>query len=52
MRDSLRPDPRSWHSPITMKRILEIRPAEGGEDSKLLARDLMAAYVRLFERFS
>ena len=35
-----------------MKRVLEIRPAEGGEDSKLLAMDLMAAYIRMFERLS
>jgi hypothetical protein len=25
-----------------MKRIIEVRPAEGGEDSKLLAHDLVA----------
>ena len=30
-----------------MKRILEIRAAEGGEDSKLCVRDLAQAYVRL-----
>jgi len=30
-----------------MKRILEIQPAEGGEDSKLFARDLAEAYTRL-----
>lgn len=36
----------------TMKLIIEIRPAEGGADSKLLAADLMAAYVRLFQRFT
>lgn len=30
-----------------MKRILEIRPAEGGDDSKLFASDLAAAYLRL-----
>jgi len=30
-----------------MKRILEIRSAEGGDDSKLFASDLAAAYLRL-----
>jgi len=33
-----------------MKRILEIRSAEGGEDSKLFAADLAQAYQRMFER--
>lgn len=33
-----------------MKRIIEIRSAEGGEDSKLFVRDLAAAYVRHFDR--
>jgi protein subunit release factor A len=32
-----------------MKRIIEIRPAEGGEDSRLFAHDLLAAYQRLCE---
>jgi protein subunit release factor A len=35
-----------------MKRIIEIRAAEGGDDSKLFAFDLAAAYVRLFSKFS
>ena len=30
-----------------MKRILEIQPAEGGDDSKLFANDLADAYIRL-----
>ncbi len=34
-----------------MKRIIEIRPAEGGDDAKLFAIDLVAAYVRLCGRF-
>jgi protein subunit release factor A len=34
-----------------MKRILEIRSAEGGDDSKLFARELARAYVRLFSKF-
>lgn len=29
-----------------MKRILEIRAAEGGEDSKLFVKDLAQAYIR------
>lgn len=29
-----------------MKRILEIRSAEGGEDSKLFVKDLANAYIR------
>jgi len=33
-----------------MKRILEIRAAEGGEDSKLFAMDLAQAYQRHFDR--
>lgn len=31
----------------TMKRILEIRSAEGGDDAKLFAKDLAAAYIKL-----
>jgi protein subunit release factor A len=30
-----------------MRKQLEIRPAEGGEDSKLFAIELMQAYQRL-----
>jgi len=33
-----------------MKRIVEIRAAEGGEDSKLFTRDLAEAYTRMFDR--
>jgi protein subunit release factor A len=33
-----------------MKRVIEIRGAEGGEDSKLFARDLAQAYKRFAER--
>jgi len=33
-----------------MKRILEIRAAEGGEDSKLFVGDLAHAYQRHFDR--
>lgn len=33
-----------------MKRHLEIRPAEGGEDAKLLAYDLANAYEKLAAR--
>lgn len=34
-----------------MKRIIEVRSAEGGEDSKLFARDLLAAYARMAGRY-
>lgn len=30
-----------------MKFILEVRAAEGGDDSKLFANDLLNAYLRL-----
>ena len=30
-----------------MKRVLEIRSAEGGEDSKLFAKDLAQSYIRM-----
>ena len=33
-----------------MKRMLEIRAAEGGEDSKLFVNDLAQAYLRLAQR--
>lgn len=33
-----------------MKKILEIRPAEGGEDSKLFSYDLQNAYSKLFSK--
>lgn len=29
-----------------MKRVIEVRAAEGGEDSKLFVRDLAQAYIR------
>jgi protein subunit release factor A len=34
-----------------MKRILELRSAEGGDDAKLFAKDLAVAYGKLFSRF-
>jgi protein subunit release factor A len=34
-----------------MKRIIEVHPAEGGDDSKLFAKDLADAYVRLANAF-
>lgn len=34
-----------------MKVTLEIRAAEGGEDSKLFVKDLAQAYDRMFSRF-
>ena len=33
-----------------MKRNIEIRQAEGGEDSALFAADLAAAYQKMFGR--
>ncbi len=33
-----------------MKRIIEIRSAEGGDDAKLFAKDLAAAYIKMFGR--
>lgn len=33
-----------------MKRIIEIRPAEGGADAKLFCQDLAAAYCRMCDR--
>jgi len=33
-----------------MKLVVEIRSAEGGEDSKLFAKDLAAAYMKHFTR--
>jgi protein subunit release factor A len=34
-----------------MKRTMQIKPAEGGEDSKLFMHDLADAYVRLASSF-
>jgi protein subunit release factor A len=33
-----------------MKRVIEIRSAEGGEDSKLFVKDLAHAYVRMGQK--
>jgi len=33
-----------------MKRILEIRAAEGGDDAKLFVKDLAQAYAKHFDR--
>jgi protein subunit release factor A len=33
-----------------MKKVIEIRAAEGGEDSKLFVRDLAQAYQRQFNK--
>lgn len=35
-----------------MKKIIEIRAAEGGDDSKLFVIDMQKAYFKLFNRFS
>lgn len=32
--------------------FLEIRSAEGGDDSKLFVKDLAQAYIKMFERKS
>jgi protein subunit release factor A len=33
-----------------MKRVIEIRAAEGGDDSKLFVKDLAQAYKKFSER--
>ena len=33
-----------------MKRVIEIRAAEGGDDSKLFVKDLAHSYVRMSQR--
>lgn len=38
------------HKGDSMKRTVEIRSAEGGEDSKLFVKDLAAAYIKHFTR--
>ncbi len=35
-----------------MRRIIEVRAAEGGEDARLFCHDLVTAYRRLADRFS
>ena len=35
---------------VSMKRVIEIRAAEGGEDSKLFVKDLSKAYIALAQR--
>ena len=44
------PDRPTKHRRSEMKYRLEIRPAEGGEDSKLFTKDLAQAYVKYFNR--
>jgi protein subunit release factor A len=34
-----------------MRRIVELRSAEGGEDAKLFARDLARAYTKMCSRY-
>lgn len=41
--------PMTDSSPMTTH-VVEIRAAEGGEDARLFARDLLDAYRRLAER--
>jgi protein subunit release factor A len=33
-----------------MKRVIEIRAAEGGEDSKLFVKDMAQAYIKFAQR--
>ena len=33
-----------------MKRVIEVRAAEGGEDSKLFVKDLAQAYIKFAQR--
>lgn len=40
----------TFYKGTKMKRIIEIRAAEGGEDSKLFVKDLAAAYIKHFTR--
>jgi protein subunit release factor A len=35
-----------------MKRIMEIKPAEGGNDAKLLVRELSQMYINYFDKKS
>lgn len=35
-----------------MKRVIEIKGAEGGRDAQLFAHDLINSYIKLFQRFS
>lgn len=34
-----------------MKRIIELRAAEGGEDAKQFANEMAKAYTKMFVRF-
>ena len=33
-----------------MKRVIEIRAAEGGEDSKLFVKDMAQSYIKFADR--
>lgn len=35
-----------------MKKILEIKAAEGGKDSKLFVEDLSKSYFKMFDKYS
>lgn len=35
-----------------MKRVIEIRGAEGGKDAKLFAYDLAKSYIKFIDRMS
>lgn len=40
----------TYFKETVMKRVIEVRAAEGGEDSKLFVKDLADAYVRMAQR--
>ena len=42
----------NFYKETTVKRIIEIKGAEGGTDAKLFAKDLAAAYYNLALRFN
>ena len=43
-------DDKDGNEAMTTARTIEIRAAEGGEDSRLFVAELAAAYIRLAER--
>ncbi len=39
-----------FHKEHIMKRIVEIRAAEGGDDAKIFVKELAAAYIKHFTK--
>ena len=37
---------KCYYKETIMKRVIEVRAAEGGEDSKLFVKDLAQAYIK------